>query len=203
MTGTADDILRLKSCPQCGYDLAGLPGAHACEECGFQWCDQTFSMGMVSGMSGRSLIAWYVGAAIFLVGATTAFLSPLPSMQRRWLILFPMAFVVMILGRFLFDIDRWRSGHGDMAYRRLIIAPDGYAIARGVRIIRRRPWRPTHRIRFEIIGRLYRLTIEAAERRWPFRTEFRAIIRLEKAQQQVVKQRIERYIEDASVTVHD
>jgi hypothetical protein len=34
MSSEAEDILRLKRCPECGYDLRGLPTAHQCPECG-------------------------------------------------------------------------------------------------------------------------------------------------------------------------
>ncbi len=40
----APDILRLKECPQCGYDLAGLPREHACPECGFEYDGSMFSI---------------------------------------------------------------------------------------------------------------------------------------------------------------
>ncbi|MCZ6835854.1 MAG: hypothetical protein O7G85_08780 [Planctomycetota bacterium] len=42
--GERSDILRLKACPQCDYDLVGLPGAHACPECGFEYDESTFRL---------------------------------------------------------------------------------------------------------------------------------------------------------------
>ena len=38
------DILRLKRCPRCSYDLAGLPRNHACPECGFRYDELTFRL---------------------------------------------------------------------------------------------------------------------------------------------------------------
>jgi len=37
MTGKTKDIPRLTHCPQCEYDLAGLPVKHACPECGYAY----------------------------------------------------------------------------------------------------------------------------------------------------------------------
>lgn len=37
MTGKTKDIPRLTHCPQCEYDLAGLPEKHACPECGYAY----------------------------------------------------------------------------------------------------------------------------------------------------------------------
>ncbi|MCH8152784.1 MAG: hypothetical protein IH830_10495 [Planctomycetes bacterium] len=42
MSGDPRDILRLKHCPQCGYDLATLPRKHRCPECGFEYDDSMF-----------------------------------------------------------------------------------------------------------------------------------------------------------------
>lgn len=44
MTGNSDDILRLKNCLQCGYDLKGLPKAHACPECGRVYSGEDFEI---------------------------------------------------------------------------------------------------------------------------------------------------------------
>ncbi len=42
MPGEPRDILRLKECPECGYDLTGLPAKHSCPECGFAYDASTF-----------------------------------------------------------------------------------------------------------------------------------------------------------------
>ena len=38
------DLLRLKRCPQCDYDLAALPRNHRCPECGFEYDEWMFML---------------------------------------------------------------------------------------------------------------------------------------------------------------
>ena len=38
------DILRLNVCPNCKYDLSGLPIAHTCPECGFVYTEDFFDV---------------------------------------------------------------------------------------------------------------------------------------------------------------
>ncbi len=44
MSGDPHDILRLKRCPECDYDLGGLPVAHNCPECGFEYDENIFDL---------------------------------------------------------------------------------------------------------------------------------------------------------------
>lgn len=58
--GFAQGIL-LRECPRCGYALTGLPSAHRCPECGFEYDDRTFvltgiSRGTRSMSSGRKMM---------------------------------------------------------------------------------------------------------------------------------------------------
>ncbi len=39
------DLLRLKRCPHCDYDLAALPRHHRCPECGFEYDEWMFMLG--------------------------------------------------------------------------------------------------------------------------------------------------------------
>jgi len=44
MSDTSGHSLRLHHCPECRYDLSGLPRAHACPECGFDYDEATFDL---------------------------------------------------------------------------------------------------------------------------------------------------------------
>jgi hypothetical protein len=44
MSGEAREILRLHRCPECEYDLTGLPAAHRCPECGFEYDETMFDL---------------------------------------------------------------------------------------------------------------------------------------------------------------
>ena len=75
MSGDPRDILRLKHCPRCGYDLATLPRQHRCPECAFEYDESYFDvqgcpwlgirwslLGLVFGLS--TLVGtgfWWVG----------------------------------------------------------------------------------------------------------------------------------------------
>jgi hypothetical protein len=47
MAGEAREILRLHWCPRCNYDLTGLPAAHRCPECGFEYDETMFDLPVV------------------------------------------------------------------------------------------------------------------------------------------------------------
>jgi len=69
--GTQPDILRLKTCPQCGYDLAGLPRRHQCPECAFAYDESMF---MVHGWPPDATPTKIVTSAIgWLLVAPVAF----------------------------------------------------------------------------------------------------------------------------------
>jgi hypothetical protein len=64
------DILRLHRCPQCGYDLTGLPREGRCPECGFAYDAMMFSLlGEPRRFTGKAagfmiVILVFYGAAI-------------------------------------------------------------------------------------------------------------------------------------------
>ena len=66
----ADDphnILRLKRCPQCDYDLGGLPQAHNCPECGFTYSDDFFDVSGHPWRHSLSLVRIFVLLRICLI----------------------------------------------------------------------------------------------------------------------------------------
>ena len=71
-------ILRLTTCPQCGYDLRELPSEHACPECGYAY---TEDMSMIPVLKKEEvprvflLVLWLVMTVLFSVIALAGFIS--------------------------------------------------------------------------------------------------------------------------------
>ena len=85
MTGKTKDIPRLTHCPQCGYDLAGLPVKHACPECGYAYDKGDIVVrGWKKGKTPSLLriLAW--GALMVLIIAPWRSTSPAPVLPSLW-----------------------------------------------------------------------------------------------------------------------
>lgn len=85
MPGEAREILRLHRCPECDYDLRGLPAAHRCPECGFEYDETVFAVPgwrdprarSLSGMRiGDSLLLLYVASGIYVALRWWSTVSP-------------------------------------------------------------------------------------------------------------------------------
>lgn len=109
-TEVADDPLRLKHCPQCGYQLAGLPSEGTCPECGHAYDPRHVILhGWVRG-SGATLLtgtwrdAGWIGVGVF----TGLILAGLDALVRgRW----TMFIVWTVLWGSLFAVLIWRRRH--------------------------------------------------------------------------------------------
>lgn len=110
----------IEDCPQCGYDLTGLPSEHNCPECGLAYDNQTrvwrqrnaigqwFAIGgIVLGVTATLLILRRYEPALFLsVSGLVILLLGL----IRWRVAASSPFV-MISGRGLSFRRRWRTKH--------------------------------------------------------------------------------------------
>lgn len=100
MPDIVHDILRLHRCPQCGYDLTGLPREGKCPECGFAYDAMMFSLlGEPHRLAGKGagclivLLAFYgaafvqldvmIGSALCAIAVALAFLWVRP-LRRLW-----------------------------------------------------------------------------------------------------------------------
>ncbi len=113
MNNASRDILRLKRCPQCDYQLLALPAPHRCPECGFAYDESMFDLPV--WWRGAEYFAWewpaYLGV---LVVATLGFL------WQRWSV--PVSVLVMITGGVVIEITkaivklRLRSAEGNIRF---------------------------------------------------------------------------------------
>lgn len=67
MAGDPHDILRLKRCPECDYDLIGLPHAHNCPECGFTYSEDFFDVSGHPWRHSLSLVRIFLLLGICLI----------------------------------------------------------------------------------------------------------------------------------------
>lgn len=87
MTSDPRDILRLKHCPQCGYDLATLPRKHRCPECAFEYDESMFALAV--WRHGDRPNPWMVLIMAFLIlvcvpTAVAALFFPVASVYRTF-----------------------------------------------------------------------------------------------------------------------
>ncbi len=124
------DILRLKRCPECDYDLGGLPHAHNCPECGIEYDENIFDLQVWLAESTASRrfdsLAYLVLAVAFgwiFVTRRTWFLSQLPPV----LIAGSVGLLVAgVLARFFSK----RRKHGNA---KVLCTPDGLSLRLGSR----------------------------------------------------------------------
>lgn len=76
------DILRLLHCPQCDYNLEGLPRRHRCPECGFEYDEFMFAVYGWHSVGDRPGVWRTVGslAVLLLCGLSVVFTPPAPGL---------------------------------------------------------------------------------------------------------------------------
>lgn len=68
------NILRLRRCPKCDYDLAGLPRRHRCPECGFEYDESMFVLYATSSSAWADLFTGSWGTRMFRLACFAFFL---------------------------------------------------------------------------------------------------------------------------------
>ena len=153
------DILRLKRCPECDYDLIGLPQAHNCPECGIEYDESIFDLRVWLAESTASRrfdsLAWLVLAVAFgwiFLTRRTWFLPQFPLVMFAGSIGFRVAGV-------LTRVLSMRRKHGNA---KVLCTPDGLS------------WRLGSRRRFYPWSKLNLPRVRrAASGKWRFRLAYR------------------------------
>lgn len=124
------DILRLKRCPECNYDLRGLPYAHNCPECGIEYDEKIFD-----------LQVWLAGSSVSRRFDSLAYL--VLAVAFGWLFVFRRAWilshflVVMIAGFVGFGVagavNRFLSNRREHGDAKVLCTPDGLSLRLGSR----------------------------------------------------------------------
>ena len=135
MTSDPRDILRLKHCPRCGYDLATLPRKHRCPECGFEYDDSMF---IIAGDTHRPRITRGEGAAY--AGLILYFIIAFVTRGMAWGIpFFGWLLAWCSVSVFGWLYRRWlRTKHGGDT--RVLITDDGVALLHASWSDESQPW---------------------------------------------------------------
>lgn len=124
------DILRLKRCPECDYELSGLPHAHNCPECGIAYSENIFDLPIWLDGSAASRRSNSLANLVLVLAFGVLF-----AFRQAWIlshILFVMmiGFVVVALTGILtrFFSMRWKHGNA-----KVLCTPDGLSLRVGRR----------------------------------------------------------------------
>ncbi len=83
-TEQPSDQLHLQRCPECEYNLAGLPRRHRCPECGYEYDECTFVLDFRKDRKPRSRSRWfsYIGVVLLLALFVMALVLRAPGRLR-------------------------------------------------------------------------------------------------------------------------
>lgn len=124
------DILRLKCCPECNYDLRGLPHAHNCPECGFEYDENIFDLQV--WLAGSSASRRFDSLAYLVLAMAFGWLF---IFRRAWILSqFPLVMIAGFLGvgvaGLLNHFFSRRRKHGNV---KVLCTPDGLSLRFGSR----------------------------------------------------------------------
>jgi hypothetical protein len=128
MAMAPEPVIRLVSCPGCGYDLSALPPRHRCPECGFEYDESMFLLEgwRLPGSGPPRPETMIIGGAI-LLGTAVLWADA----GWSWIILGAICAALLMVAVMLRLFARWRYGPHSRALVRYLITADGVARAGG------------------------------------------------------------------------
>ena len=124
------DILRLKRCPECDYDLRGLPYAHNCPECGIEYDENIFDLQV--WLDGSSASRRFDSFAYLVLVLAFGWLFVF---RRAWIL--SHFLVVMMAGFVGFGVagavNRFLSKRRKHGNAKILCTPDGLSLCLGPR----------------------------------------------------------------------
>jgi uncharacterized membrane protein len=152
MSEETADILRLHHCPECGYDLRGLPRAGNCPECGFAYDAAMFSL---KGEKSNTIPEIFSYIALGIWGI-------LHIVQQRWLLGLMFLGVVFIVVLIRIPVIRRKLRRDD---EWIVFSGDGVSVKRTHGRYQVAPWRAFMRVTYRPNG----LFSKASKRKWEIR----------------------------------
>lgn len=154
------DILRLKRCPQCDYDLRTLPEEHRCPECGFHYDPSMFALYGWGRQERHSLEGWLlIGAwwerlfaVLILLFALAAVGFEVYMIWKTGRPRFGLTFMLLIMGivqaiRMIPHLRGTQDAQGGPT--QLFFTPQGVSMRRGPGDARIIAWKRFRRLRFQ------------------------------------------------------
>ena len=153
------DILRLKRCPECDYDLRGLPYTHSCPECGIEYDENIFDLQVWLAESTASRRFDSLAFLALAVAFVWLFVF-----RRTWF--FPQLPLVMFAGSIGFRVagvlTRFSSKRRKHGNAKVLCTTDGLSLCLGSR----RRFYPWSKLNLPRVRR-------AAGGKWRFRLAYR------------------------------
>ena len=195
MTGKTKDIPRLTHCPQCGYDLAGLPVKHACPECGYAYDKGDIVVrGWKKGKT-PSLIR------ILVIGALMALAF---SFRGRNTGLGGFFTILIWAGPVLYGLWLSREVYRYINYRRnrteitVLFNAEGFEMFVGNKLKKRKTWTKYHQIDVISLSRFW-VGLKIRERDWgvPFQMPLEIMFDGKLPMAKLIRNQLEAYVRES------
>ncbi len=180
------EILQLKECPQCGYDLGGLPREHACPECGFEYDAETCCLEVGRRKSRMQAWIYIVLLILFLMSLLLAIGrgNPFAVMFRILALSFPIIGVVLFVRRTRYN----RPGTRQALH--LVLDSSGYRFFDGRTVTQRDRWNHRTTVRLVTHKDRQQIIIRRSGWQWPL-LKFEVELGAEEAQE--LAERLDRF----------